>query len=239
MTLTDLRKDLHKLANSQKAKILAGFFKTGEGEYGNGDVFLGITVPQSRAIAHRFKNLPKDQIKQLFKSKIHEERLIAILLLVHNFEEGDEKKQKEIFEFYLKQIEHINNWDLVDLSADKIFGGYLIGKDKNILLKLAKSKNLWERRISIIATYSFIKFQKEYEWTFKIAEILLNDQYDLIQKAVGWMLREVGKNISQEIEQEFLNKYYKDMPRTTLRYAIERFPEATRKNYLAGRFLES
>lgn len=154
MIIVALRKDLKKLANPKKAKILAGFFKTGEGEYGYGDIFLGITVPQSREIAKKYKDLPADEIRELFKSKIHEERLIAVLLLVHNFQTGDDRKKKEIFDFYLKHTKYINNWDLVDLSADKIMGGYLVDKDKSILLKLAKSKSLWERRISVIATYN-------------------------------------------------------------------------------------
>ncbi len=232
MRIEDLRKDLKKLANPKKAKRLAGFFKTGEGEYGYGDMFLGITVPQSRVVAQKFKDLPEDEIKQLFQSKIHEERLIAVLLLVHNFQIGDDKKKKEIFEFYLKHTKYINNWDLVDLSAGYIVGGYLTNNDKGILLKLAKSESVWERRIAIISTFYFIRLEKEYGWTFKIAEILIDDPHDLIHKAVGWMLREVGKNISQKKEEKFLKKHYKQMPRTMLRYAIERFPSKLRREYL-------
>ena len=237
--LNELRADLEKLKNPKKAKVLKRFFKTGPGEYGEGDIFLGISVPQLRKIAIQYENLPFSDITKLLKSKIHEERLIALLMLVHNFHEGDEKKKKEIFEFYLKSTKYVNNWDLVDLSAPKIVGEYLMdppmADDKKILYKLAKSNNLWERRIAIIATYQFIWKAKKYKDTFKIEEILLEDKHDLIQKAVGWMLREVGKRISQDIEEQFLKKHYHKMSRTTLRYAIERFPENLKYKYLKGR----
>lgn len=235
--LLELRKELKKLANPQKAKILRRFFKTGKGEYGEGDVFLGITVPQSRKIAIKFRNLGFSEITQLLKSKIHEERLIALLILVNNFNTGDEKIQEKIYNFYLKNTKHINNWDLVDLSADKIMGGYLFSLGRgpvatpSILINLAKSKNIWERRIAMISTYYFIKNNK-LKKTLKIAEILLSDKHDLIQKAVGWMLREVGKR-DLETEIGFLSKHYKKMPRTMLRYAIEKFPEKLRKAYLS------
>lgn len=234
MMIVDLRKDLNKLANPKKAKLLAGFFKTGTGEYGEGDIFLGVMVPQSRSIAKKYQDLPEDEIKQLLQSKIHEERLIALFILINNFQKGEQKKQKEIYELYLKSTKYINNWDLIDLSTPRIVGMYLLNKEKDILIKLAKSKSLWEKRIAIMSTMTFIKFKKEYDLTFKIAEILLQDSHDLIHKAVGWMLREVGKNISQEIEESFLRKYYKTMPRTMLRYAIEKFPENLRKKYLKG-----
>ncbi len=233
--LSDLRSELQKKANSKKAKILAGFFKTGDGQYGYGDVFLGVSVPDSRKIAIGFRHLPSVDIKQLLASKIHEERLIALLILVHNFSKGSEKERKIIFDYYIVHTKYINNWDLVDLSADKIVGGYLLDNPRNIIYKLAKSENIWEKRISMIATHQFIKEKKEYKDTFAIAEILLHDKHDLIQKAVGWMLREVGKRCSQEIEEEFLKKQYKKMPRTALRYAIERFPEPLRRDYLAGK----
>lgn len=231
MILKDLRKDLKKLANPKKAELLARFFKTGKGEYGEGDIFLGISVPNSRSIAHKYKDLSQEQIKELFQSKIHEERLIAILLLVHNFQKGDEEKKKEIYQFYLNHTQFINNWDLVDLSAPKIIGDFLLSRKKDILYKLAKSESLWERRIAIISTFQFI-YYKHYEDTLKIAEILLYDKHDLIQKAVGWMLREVGKRCSQETEEKFLKKYYRQMPRTMLRYAIEKFPTKLRIDYL-------
>ncbi|OGE14391.1 DNA alkylation repair protein [Candidatus Daviesbacteria bacterium RIFCSPHIGHO2_12_FULL_37_11] len=237
--LKKLRADLEKFKNPEKAKSLQRFFKTGKGQYGEGDIFLGISVPILRKIAIKYKDLPFTGITKLLKSKIHEERLIALLLLVHNFQKGDKKKRKEIYEFYLKSTKHINNWDLVDLSAPKILGADLLDPrlredDKKILYKLAKSENLWERRIAIIATYQFIWKAKEYKNTFKIAEILLSDKHDLIQKAVGWMLREVGKRISQDTEEDFLRKNYHKMGRTALRYAIERFPESLRIKYLKG-----
>lgn len=195
---------------------------------------MGITVPGSRSIAQKYKDLSSDKITELLKSEIHEERLIAVLFLVHNFQTGNKQNKKAIYNFYLKYTKYINNWDLVDLSADKIVGGYLLDKKRDILIVLANSKNLWERRIAIMATFQFIKKQKSSEWTFKIAEILLNDKHDLIQKAVGWMLREVGKRIGQSVEEEFLIKHYKQMPRTMLRYATECFPKMTRKIYLSN-----
>lgn len=226
--IEELIKDLQKLADPKKAKLLQGFFKTGKGEYGEGDIFLGITVPISRKIAQKHSDLSMKEISKLIKSKIHEERLIALLILVHNYQSNP----KKVFDFYVKNTKYINNWDLVDLSAGYIVGGYLKNQDRDILITLAKSKNLWERRIAIISTFYFIRFQKDYKWTFKIAEILLLDKHDLIHKAVGWMLREVGKNISQEKEEIFLKKHYKKMPRTMLRYAIERFDPKLRAHYM-------
>src|SRR3989344_4024978 len=181
--LKKLRADLEKFKNPEKAKSLQRFFKTGKGQYGEGDIFLGISVPILRKIAIKYKDLPFTGITKLLKSKIHEERLIALLLLVHNFQKGDKKKRKEIYEFYLKSTKHINNWDLVDLSAPKILGEYLMGGEipkqvrDDVLINLVKSKNLWERRIAIIATYQFIWKAKEHKNTFKIAEILLSDKH--------------------------------------------------------------
>lgn len=235
MRLSDLREDLHKLANPQKAKTSQEYFMTGVGQYGYGDVFLGITVPQSRAIAQKYLDLSQKEIKELLESKTHEERLIALFLLVYNFQVGDEKKKKEIFDFYLLHTKYINNWDLVDASADKIIGAYLLDKKITILKSLAKSENIWERRVAIIATFALIRIHKKPDFTFKISEILLEDKHDLIQKAVGWMLRETGKACSQEIEEVFLRQHYKKMPRTMLRYAIERFPKNLRADYLRGR----
>ena len=249
---------MRRAANPVKAKFLAVFFKTGKGQYGENDIFLGLTVPQSRKFAVKYKGLPFSDITQLLASKYHEERLIALLILVHRFGTADEGLRKEIFDFYLAHTKYINNWDLVDLSADKIVGEYLVKSPQTpfskggeresqiplylkgggrqaggLLYKLAKSSDLWERRISIISTYAFIK-RGEYKDTLAVADILLHDSHDLIQKAVGWMLREVGKRVSQEIEEEFLVTRYKSMPRTALRYAIERFPEEKRKLYLRG-----
>lgn len=232
-SIKELKKELRNKANPEKAKVFKGLFKTGVGEYGNGDIFLGVTVPTSRKIAIKYKNLNLSGVRELLKSEIHEERLTVILILVHNFREGDEGEREKIFNFYLKNTRFVNNWDLVDLSADKIVGVYLSEmKDRDILYKLAKSKNLWERRIAIVATFNFIK-NDEFRDTLKIARILLEDNHDLIHKAVGWMLREVGKR-SLEIEEIFLKKHHKKMPRTMLRYAIEKFSEKRRKEYLNG-----
>ena len=230
---SQLKEDLLRLKNQTRAKILSRFFKTGKGQYGQGDIFLAITVPQQRIIAIKYRDISLPALQELLLSEIHEFRFTALLILIHKFNEADNKKKKEIVDFYIKNTKYINNWDLVDVSADKILGNYLLQKDRKILYKLSHSENLWERRIAIIATYTFIKINSS-EDTLKIAEILLYDKHDLIQKAVGWMLREVGK-IDVNIEKEFLNKYYKKMPRTTLRYAIERFNENTRKFYL-GKF---
>ena len=227
MSLSKLKKDLRSKSNSKRAKNLQRFFKTGKGEYGEGDVFLGITVPESRKIAQKHKDLGLTYIKKLLSSKFHEERLVALLILVHRFSKGDEQQRKSIFAFYLKNTKHINNWDLVDLSSHKIVGEYLSNKPKKILYKLARSKDLWERRISVISTFRFIRDNK-FNDSLKIAAILLKDEYDLIHKAVGWMLREIGKK-SLKDEEKFLKKYYKRMPRTMLRYAIERFPEKSGK----------
>lgn len=233
--LVNLRQELEKSANPTKAKILQRFFKTGKGQYGEGDIFLGITVPQSRLISQKFKDLSFTEIKQLIKSKIHEERLIALLILVSKFQKGSNEVKKEVYEFYLANTKYINNWDLVDLSAYQIVGAYLFNsKDKRVLVRLAKSHNIWERRIAIVATYAFIRRSK-FDETFKIAEMLLNDRHDLIHKAVGWMLREVGKK-DQKAEEKFLRKHYKTMPRTMLRYSIERFPDALRLSYLRDSF---
>ena len=232
MPLKSLRSELRRAGNPEKAKILSRFFKTGKGQYGEGDVFLGVTVPETRRIAIKHKNLPLKDAELLLKSKIHEERLCAVLLLVHNYNKCDEKTKKEIVRFYMKSTKYINNWDLVDLSADKILGKHLLHKERKILYRLAKSKNIWERRIAMVATFQFIK-NNQFNDALKIAEMLLDDKHDLIQKAVGWMLREVGKR-NEDILIAFLKKHYNKMSRTILRYAIERFPEKRRKEYMKG-----
>ncbi len=232
MDLLGLQKDTRKLGNKKKAQMMQRFFKTGEGEYGFGDIFLGLTVPQSRQIAVKYKELSFEEISHLLRSEVHEERLIALLILVHQFQK-EEMLQRRIYEFYIKNTKFINNWDLVDLSSDKIIGAYLLDKPKTILYKLAKSANLWERRIAMISTYGFIK-KGEFDDALAIAEVLIEDQNDLIQKAVGWMLREVG-NRDLKTEESFLKKHYKIMGRTALRYAIEKFPEKVRISYLEGK----
>jgi len=225
--LKNLISDLKKLEDTKQAKILQRFFKTGKGQYGEGDIFLGIKVPLQRKVVKTYYDLPLKDIQKLLDSKIHEHRLCALFILIHQYEK---EKEKEFVDFYLKNAKKVNNWDLVDLSCHKILGDYLLDKDKKILYKLAKSNNLWEKRISIISTFAFIRINK-FEDSLKIAEILLNDSHDLIHKAVGWMLREVGKK-DQSVEEKFLNKYYKTMPRTMLRYSIERFDDKKRKFYM-------
>ena len=230
MTL-EIQKEIRKLVNPEKAKILAGFFKTGKGQYGEGDKFLGITVPQTRAVVKKYWQLSLAEVQELLKSTFHEERLAALLILVEQYQKGDEKQKKKIFQAYLKNTQWINNWDLVDLTADRIVGAYLADKPKDLLFKLAQSKLLWERRIAMLATFHEIKNGRS-EIALAIAEKLLGDQEDLMHKAVGWMLREVGKRCSQKEEEKFLQKYIKVMPRTMLRYAIERFEEGKRLRYL-------
>lgn len=222
--------ELEKLKNPQKAKILQRFFKTGKGEYGEGDIFLGITVPQQRQIAKKHIHFSFGDLQKLLDGRIHEYRLVALLILVSQYQKADESKKEKIFHFYLRNTKNINNWDLVDLSAPNIIGDFLLDKDRKILYQLAKSKNLWERRIAILATYAFIH-QSQFADTLKIAEILLDDNHDLIHKAVGWMLREVGKR-NLQTEEKFLKKYYQIMPRTMLRYATEKFGEKKRQKYL-------
>ena len=236
MKAEDLVKEMKKLASKKKAKDLAWFFKTGKGEYGEGDLFLGITVPISRKVARKYLDLAFSEIDILLKNKFHEIRLVALLILVEQFKkEKDRKKQKKIVDFYLAHTKYINNWDLVDLSASYILGKYLLGENesqkKKILLTLVKSKNLWEERIAMISTFAFI-MQGETKWTFKIAEMFLKHKHDLIHKASGWMLREVGKRVSEKELCSFLDKYTKTMPRTMLRYAIERLPTEKRLVYL-------
>lgn len=227
------RKSIRMAAHPEKAIVLQRFFKTGKGEYGEGDVFLGISVPESRRIAKQFSDLPLPYIGPLLCSRIHEERLIALLILVQRFYSGDLKEQGRVVRFYLQYIRYVNNWDLVDLSADKILGAYLLHRPKKILMMtFAKSQLVWKRRIAIIATYYFIK-HGQFDQALRIAEALLHDSHDLIQKAVGWMLREVGKR-SLEVEDKFLDRHYHVMPRTMLRYAIEKFPEQRRRRYLMG-----
>jgi 3-methyladenine DNA glycosylase AlkD len=226
----ELKKDLDKLKNPKQAKLLQGFFKTGKGEYGEGDIFLGIKVPVQRKVAKKYGNLSLNEIQKFLNSKIHEYRLVALFILIDQYQKGDKIVKKRIADFYLKNTKNINNWDLVDLSAPKILGDYLLDKSRSVLYRLVKSKNLWERRISVLSTFAFIN-NNDFKDSLKISEKLLTDEHDLIHKAVGWMLREIGKR-DQKKEEAFLKKHYKKMPRTMLRYAIERFPEPKRKSYL-------
>jgi 3-methyladenine DNA glycosylase AlkD len=231
--LNKLRKKIKLLASPAVAKTMQWFFKTGKGEYGEGDIFAGLKVPTQRELAREFNDLSLTDLKILLNSTVHEERLISLFILVDKYEKGDKNEKEVIFSFYLKNRRGINNWDLVDLSAPKIIGKHLLTKDKSLLFKFALSKNFWERRIAILSTYEFIG-NGDYDAAIKIAEMLLFDEHDLIHKAVGWMLREIGKRDLQT-EEKFLKIHYKRMPRTMLRYAIEKFPETKRKKYLQGK----
>jgi len=232
--LQDLKKNLKSYQNSDRAKISLRFFKTGPGEYGEGDTFLGLSVGETRNVAKRYLDLSLPNVKKLLDSKIHDERRAAVMILNHQFKKADFSKKKEIYKFYIKNISGINNWDLVDSSAHKIIGAYLeiSGDSREILYKFAKSNNLWKKRIAMIATFHFVR-QKDFIDALKIAKILLNDKHDLIHKAVGWMLREIG-NRDLAAEERFLKKHYQKMPRTMFRYAIEKFPENKRQAYLKG-----
>ncbi len=228
-----LLSDLKSLANPSKAKLLSGFFKTGKGQYGEGDKFLGVTVPQSRIIAKNYSSIiTLDGIKKLLGNEFHEVRLVSLLILVDKFEKSDSNLAKSIIvDFYLSNTAGINNWDLVDLSAPRILGNYLVDKnDRSILYKLVKSSNLWEKRISIISTLALIK-NNQFNDTIKLSEILMNDSHDLIHKACGWMLREMGK-MNEKVLLGFLDKYYKVMPRTCLRYSIERLSKKNKNHYM-------
>ncbi|UCD31109.1 MAG: DNA alkylation repair protein [Desulfobacterales bacterium] len=232
MNLANIRNTLKQLASKEKAAVLQRFFKTGPGEYGEGDIFIGIKVPELRKLAKTYGQLTLKEVKQLLQSDIHEERLLALFILTLQYAKGNESDKKRIYKFYLNHMRFINNWDLVDTSAQHIVGAFLMNQSKAPLYRLATSKNLWERRISILSTFYFIK-QDQYVDTLNIAKILLSDKEDLIHKAVGWMLREVGKRHLETAEM-FLKKYYKTMPRIMLRYAIEKFPEPKRQRYLKG-----
>jgi 3-methyladenine DNA glycosylase AlkD len=220
-----IKREIRQKSDKGKAKILQSFFKTKKGEYGEGDVFLGVSVPELRKIAKKHKKT--ENLLKLLQSKIHEERLVATLILIEKFKAGERDK---IFRLYLENTKWINNWDLVDVSCYKIVGGYLFDKKRDILYKLACSSSVWERRMAIVSTFYFIR-KNDFEETLNISEMLLEDEHDLIHKAVGWMLREVGKRDVKK-EEIFLKKYYRKMPRTMLRYAIEKFPKEKRVFYL-------
>ncbi len=226
--------DLQKLADPKRAEGSSRYFKTGKGEYGEGDTFIGLTLVAVRETAKKYENLPLADIEKLLANNIHEFRTTALVILKLQWRKADEAGRKKLFAFYLKNRKHINNWDLVDISAPEIVGGYLLDKPKErkLLYTFAKSKNLWERRIAILSTFAFIK-KNDFKDSFAIAELLLKDKEDLIHKAVGWMLREVGKKDEAALV-TFLAKHYKTMPRTMLRYAIEKFSEERRKKYLLG-----
>ncbi len=233
MTATLIIKELNQASDKGKSVILSRFFKTGPGEYGEGDRFLGVTVPKQRVIAKKYQHISFQEAEKLLISQIHEYRLTGLLILTYRFPFSDKAQQKEIFDFYLAHTTYINNWDLVDVTAPNIVGAYLFqqGRAGNTLRRLARSASLWERRIAIVSTFSWIKKGKHQE-CFEIAEILIHDSHDLIHKAVGWMLREVGKRCGEGALIDFLDRFAGEMPRTMLRYAIERFPETLRQKYL-------
>ena len=228
--LSALKKEIHAHAHPDKAKIYARFFKTGKGQYGEGDVFIGLTVPEQRMLARKYVHLPFADIKKLLYSKYHEYRLTGLIILVYKYEKANNPEKRQVIDFYLKHKARSNNWDLIDCVADKLLGKYLLERNASLLYKLAKSDSVWDRRIAIITTFEFIK-NRRFDDTLKIAEILLKDKHDLIQKAVGWMLREMGKR-DEKLLLTFLDKHYKEMPRTMLRYAVERFEPNQKAIYL-------
>jgi 3-methyladenine DNA glycosylase AlkD len=232
VTCQEIQTRLAQLANREKARILQGFFKTGPGQYGEGDIFLGITVPVLRKFAKECRETTVHEAVRLMRSPVHEERLLSLFLLISAYGRGDEAQKNRIFGLYLKNTGFVNNWDLVDLSAPNIAGAHLAERSRQPLYALARSSDLWERRIAIVATFFFIRMN-DHRDTLKIARILIRDEHDLIHKAVGWMLREVGKK-DLRAEEEFLVAHYRTMPRTMLRYAVERFPEDKRRRYLNG-----
>ena len=224
--------ELKQLADPRKAEHLQRFFKTGKGQYGEGDIFLGIRVPMIRKLVKKYQGISITDTLQLLRSELHEQRLLALLIYVDIFKRVNENDQERIYNIYLSNTAYINNWDLVDSSAEPIVGAYLNDKERTPIYNLANSENLWERRISVLATFHFIK-RNDFTDSLNICKNLLNDKEDLIHKASGWMLREIGKRDQVE-EEKFLHTYYKKMPRTMLRYAIEKFPESKRKAYLRG-----
>ena len=231
MTAQQLKEHLFSLADAEKAKILSGFFKTGPGEYGEGDVFIGVSVPMIRSLVKQYKNeilLPDAEM--LLGDAVHECRLLGLLLMVALFAKADAAGKKEIFESYLSHTSSINNWDLVDLTAYQIVGTYLMDKDRSLLYTLSESRNLWEQRMSIVSTWIYIR-KGQFGDTLRLADILLRHNHDLIQKAVGWMLREIGKR-DKKVLIDFLEPRYRNMPRTMLRYAIEKFSPEERAYFM-------
>lgn len=232
MTAAAVRLALRLEATPARAAAGRRYFRTGPGEYGEGDVFIGVTVPAQRVVARAFRALPLGQALLLLRSKVHEERLTALIILVDKFRNADEASRAEIVRAYLASTRFVNNWDLVDTSAPQILGAWLLARDRRVLRRLARSRSLWERRIAMLATLAFIA-QGEHEDAFEIATLLLADEHDLLHKAVGWMLREVGQRVDPELLRAYLHEHATDMPRTALRYAIEHFPKAERDRWLA------
>lgn len=231
-TIAAARKALKALANPAKARDLQRFFKTGPGEYAEGDQFIGVAVPNTRKVVRLYQALPIDDLPILLESRIHEERLLGLLILVRSYQRGDHAQKEQIYKIYTGHFEWINNWDLVDVTAEHISGAHLFERDRRPLYRWAKSDHLWTRRISIMSTFYYIK-RDDFDDTLRLAKLLLMDPHDLMHKATGWMLREVG-NRDRPVEEQFLRHHYRQMPRTMLRYAIEKFPESLRQAYLKG-----
>ena len=232
MNAKEISKLLQKMGDKEDSLFLQGFFKTGVGQYGEGDVFLGIRVPALRKMAKEYKALPLKEVLLLLRSPYHEVRLFALILFVNTFAKSDETIQKKIYNLYVANTRYINNWDLVDISAPNIVGAFLMERSRKPLYQLAKSKSLWERRMATLATFYFIK-NNQFADALKIVRILLQDKEDLIHKAAGWMLREIGKR-DIACAESFLQKHCQVMPRTMLRYAIERFTPSKRRKYMDG-----
>ncbi len=226
----DLQKELRRLADPVKARVLQGFFKTGPGEYGEGDLFLGVVIPVLRGLVKRTAGFSFSELSKLLASPFHEDRMMAVLILAKQFQESDKNGRGKVYRFYLQNLDRINNWDLVDVSAPGVVGAYLLEQNKKIPSALSKSKDLWRRRVAMISTFAFIR-KGRFEETFRLAEALIQDEHDLMHKASGWMLREAGKRNPERLK-EFLEKFAPRMPRTMLRYAIEKFPQARRQRYL-------
>ncbi|MFS8131181.1 MAG: DNA alkylation repair protein [Candidatus Dojkabacteria bacterium] len=233
MNIADsIKKDLQEIADPSQVAGVSRFFKSGKGEYGEGDQFLGIKVPKQKEVAKRYyKEASLKDIQELLQSPIHEHRLTALQVLCLKYPKGTEEEKKAYYEFYLNNLEHINNWDLVDLSAYKIVGEYLLDKDRSIIYKLAKTDYLWTQRVSLLTTYRFIK-EKDFKDALNLAEYFISSKHDLIQKASGWMLKEIGK-MDEKLLINFLDKHYKQMPRTMLRYCLEKLSDSQRKHYLS------
>lgn len=231
--LSHLIIELKSLQDKEKQQACARYFKTGDGEYGEGDIFWGVAVPKQRLVAKKYRDLPLPDIQKLLENAVHECRMTGLFILVYQSQKAFPDQRKKIVDLYLRNTRRINNWDLVDCSAPTILGGYLLDKDRDLLYKLAKSDRLWEKRIAVLATFAFIR-NYDFKDALEIAHILLGDQHDLLHKAVGWMLREIG-NRDLAVEEAFLKKNYKNMPRTMLRYAVEKFENKKRESYLKGK----
>lgn len=232
-TALQVKKEINKKGSKERGLHSQRFFKTGKGEYGEGDIFMGLTMPEQRTIAKKYEELHHVEVQKLLNSKIHEHRMVGLIILTLQYLEASESEKKKIYILYINNTKNINNWDLVDVTTPRIVGAYLFKHNRSVIYKLAKSTNLWERRISILATFYFIR-QRQLEDTYKLAEILLEDEHDLMHKAVGWMLREAGKIDHKRLE-IFLSKHASKMPRTMLRYSIEKFSESKRQKYLKMR----